>query len=36
MSSDQLHPFSYVVLVLVGGDGAGPHDLLRMARQGGI
>ena len=36
MSSDSLTPFSYVVLLLVGQDGAGPHDLVRMARQGRI
>jgi DNA-binding PadR family transcriptional regulator len=36
LSSNQLTPFSYVVLVLVGRDGAGPHDLVRMARQGRI
>lgn len=36
MSSNQLTPFSFVVLVLVGGEGAGPHDLVRMARQGRI
>jgi DNA-binding PadR family transcriptional regulator len=36
LSSEQLTPFSYVVLVLVGRDGAGPHDLVRMARQGRI
>lgn len=29
-------PFSHVVLVLVGRGGAGPHDLVRMARQGRI
>jgi DNA-binding PadR family transcriptional regulator len=34
MSSDRLTTISYVVLVLVGQDGAGPHDLVRMARQG--
>src|SRR5690242_11742619 len=34
MSSSQLSPFSYVVLALVGRDGAGPHDLVRMARRG--
>lgn len=28
--------FSYVVLLLVGRDGAGPHDLVRMARQGRV
>jgi PadR family transcriptional regulator AphA len=36
VSSDTLTPFSYVVLVLVGRDGAGPHDLVRMARQGRV
>ncbi len=36
MSSDSLSPFSHVVLILVGEDGAGPHDLVRMARQGPI
>jgi DNA-binding PadR family transcriptional regulator len=36
MSSNGLTPFSYVVLVLVGRGGAGPHDLVRMARQGRI
>lgn len=36
MSSSALTPFSYVVLVLVGRGGAGPHDLVRMARQGRI
>ena len=35
MASD-LTQFSYVVLVLVGRNGAGPHDLVRMARQGRI
>lgn len=35
MSSD-LTTFSYVVLVLVGRDGAGPHDLVRMSRQGRV
>jgi DNA-binding PadR family transcriptional regulator len=34
LSSDSLTPFSHVVLVLVGSGGAGPHDLVRMARQG--
>jgi len=34
MSSDRLSTISYVVLVLVGQEGAGPHDLVRMARQG--
>jgi DNA-binding PadR family transcriptional regulator len=36
MSTDNLTPFSYVILVLVGRGGAGPHDLVRMARQGRI
>ena len=36
MSSNGLSPFSYVVLVLVGRGGAGPHDLVGMARQGRI
>jgi DNA-binding PadR family transcriptional regulator len=33
---DRLTAFSHVVLTLVGTDGAGPHDLVRMARQGRI
>lgn len=33
---DRLSAFSHVVLTLVGEDGAGPHDLVRMARQGRI
>ncbi len=36
MSSGDLTLFSHVVLVLVGRDGAGAHDLVRMARQGRI
>jgi len=36
MSSDRLTPVSYAVLVLVGRGGAGPHDLVRMMRQGRI
>jgi len=36
MSSHELTPFSYVILVLVGRGGAGAHDLVRMARQGKI
>ena len=36
MSTDALTPFSYVVLTLVGQGGAGPHDLVRMARTGRI
>jgi DNA-binding PadR family transcriptional regulator len=30
---DQLTPFSYAVLTLVGRDGAGPHDLVQAARR---
>ena len=29
-----LSPFSYVILALVGRNGAGPHDLARMMREG--
>ena len=36
MSTQALTPFSYVVLTLVGEGGAGPHDLVRMARAGRI
>lgn len=36
MSRNDLTPFSYAILVLVGRDGAGPHDLVRMARAGRI
>jgi DNA-binding PadR family transcriptional regulator len=36
MSNADLTPFSYVVLTLVGRNGAGPHDLVRMARQGRV
>jgi DNA-binding PadR family transcriptional regulator len=36
MTSPDLTPFSYVVLTLVGRNGAGPHDLVRMARQGRV
>jgi PadR family transcriptional regulator, regulatory protein AphA len=32
----ELTPFSYVILVLVGEGGAGPHDLVRMMRQGRV
>jgi PadR family transcriptional regulator, regulatory protein AphA len=32
--SRELTPLSYVVLALVGRDGAAPHDLVRMARGG--
>ncbi len=34
--SSELTPFSHAVLVLVGKGGAGPHDLVRMARQGRV
>jgi DNA-binding PadR family transcriptional regulator len=34
MSSPELSLFSYEILGLVGRYGAGPHDLLRMAKQG--
>src|SRR4051794_24213863 len=36
MSRPELTLFSYEILGLVGRDGAGPHDLLRMARRGRI
>ena len=36
MSSDQLTPFSYAVLVLVGEGGAGAHDLVQMMRRGRV
>lgn len=36
MSTTRLTPFSYAVLVLVGRDGAGPHDLRRMAEIGRV
>jgi hypothetical protein len=32
--NDELSLFSFEVLALVGRDGAGPHDLLRLARRG--
>src|SRR6476661_6474778 len=32
--NQELSLFSYEILGLVGRDGAGPHDLLRMARRG--
>ena len=35
-STPKLTPFSYVVLVLVGERGAGPHDLVQMMRDGRI
>jgi DNA-binding PadR family transcriptional regulator len=34
MASNELSLFSYEILGLVGREGAGPHDLLRMARSG--
>ena len=36
MSTSALTPLSYVVLTLVGEGGAGPHDLVRMARNGRV
>jgi DNA-binding PadR family transcriptional regulator len=33
---DRLSPFSYVILTLVGRNGAGPHDLRRNAEQGRV
>jgi DNA-binding PadR family transcriptional regulator len=36
MSSSELGLFSYEILGLVGREGAGAHDLLRMARRGRI
>lgn len=32
----KLTPFSYVILALVGRNGAGPHDIVRMMRDGSI
>jgi DNA-binding PadR family transcriptional regulator len=32
----RLTPFSYVILALVGRGGAGPHDIVRMMREGAI
>ncbi|HEX4623485.1 MAG TPA: hypothetical protein VH231_03455 [Solirubrobacteraceae bacterium] len=34
MTASELSLFSIEILGLVGRDGAGPHDLLRMAKQG--
>jgi DNA-binding PadR family transcriptional regulator len=34
LSSPELSLFSYEILGLVGREGAGPHDLLRLARRG--
>ena len=37
MSRDsRLTPFSYVILALVGRNGAGPHDIVRMMREGAV
>jgi DNA-binding PadR family transcriptional regulator len=36
MARNELTPVSYVVMTLVGQGGAGPHDLVRMARSGRI
>jgi PadR family transcriptional regulator, regulatory protein AphA len=36
MSRAKLTPFSYVILALVGRGGAGPHDIVRMMREGAI
>src|SRR4051794_12499440 len=36
MATPELTLFSYEILGLVGREGAGPHDLLRMARQGRV
>jgi PadR family transcriptional regulator, regulatory protein AphA len=35
-NADRLTPFSYVILALVGRGGAGPHDIVRMMREGAI
>jgi PadR family transcriptional regulator AphA len=35
-SPQSLTPFSYVILALVGRGGAGPHDIVRMMREGAI
>jgi PadR family transcriptional regulator, regulatory protein AphA len=32
----ELRPFSYAILSLVGVGGAGPHDIVRMMRQGRV
>ena len=36
MTRSDLTPFSYAILALVGDGGAGPHDIVRMMRQGRI
>lgn len=33
---EELRPFSYAIMSLVGEGGAGPHDLVRMMRQGRV
>jgi len=35
-STPKLSPFSYCVLALVGRHGAGPHDIVRMMREGRV
>lgn len=35
MSNNRLNPLSYVVLALIGREGAGAHDLVDMVRRGG-
>jgi DNA-binding PadR family transcriptional regulator len=35
-SAGRLTPFSYVILALVGRGGAGPHDIVRMMREGAL
>jgi DNA-binding PadR family transcriptional regulator len=35
-SQAKLTPFSYVILALVGRHGAGPHDIVRMMREGAV
>ncbi len=35
-STPKLSPFSYCILALVGRNGAGPHDIVRMMREGRV
>ena len=35
-STPKLSPFSYAILALVGRHGAGPHDIVRMMREGRV
>ncbi len=35
-STPRLTPFSFVILALVGRGGAGPHDIVRMMREGAM